>query len=87
MKTTYGKTGEGIELKTQWETIAYYLKEDTTRTITSGVAWNEFGFSRLSDIIYKIQKHMGVAIPRRTIEVTNRYGGKCNVTEYWWPRK
>lgn len=83
----YGFRADGTELKTQWETVLYFVQQEPEKNrITSGMAWNEFGFSRLSAIVKVIEKRTGVTMPRRTVEVKNRYGGKCHVTEYWWPK-
>lgn len=81
----YGRTSDGKELKTQWETILYHLKE-TGAKVTAGGVWNEFGFARLSDIVYKIEKRAKVKLARRTIQRSNRYGGKVYITEYWYEK-
>lgn len=84
--TIYGKRADGSELTTQWETVLYFLQQSPEQNkITSGGIWKEFGFTRLSSIVMQIEKHTGVRLPRKTIVVKNRYGGKIHVTEYWWP--
>lgn len=80
----YGYRVDGSELKTQWETILYYLQTTPEARISSWVAIKEFGFTRLSDIVYKIEKHTGIILKRRKVLVTTRYGGKVYVTEYWY---
>lgn len=80
----YGYRVDGSELKTQWETILYYLQTTPDARITSWKAIKEFGFTRLSDIVYKIEKHTGIVLKRRDVLVTTRYGGKVYVTEYWF---
>ncbi len=85
---TYGYRDDGTELKTQWETVLYYIKQAPGKhRITSGKIWEEFGFTRLSAIVMTISEHTGVRLPRRSIVVKNRYGGKVRVTEYWWPNE
>ena len=80
---TYGHTADGTELLTQWETVLYFLKT-TRERITSWRAIQEFGFTRLSDIVYKIEKHTGIYLKRRRVEVTTRYGAKVLISEYWY---
>lgn len=68
----------------QWQVILAYVQEG--HRITSGQVWDQFGFSRLSDIVYKIEKHTGIVLKRKRIEVINRYGRKCNVAQYWYEK-
>lgn len=79
----YGFRADGSELKTQWETVLYYL-QTTGETITSWKAIKEFGFTRLSGIVKVIEYRTGIALKRRDIPVNTRYGGKTWVTEYWY---
>ena len=80
----YGYRVDGSELKTQWETILYYLQTTPDARITSWKAIQEFGFTRLSAIVFMIEKHTGIVLKRRDIQVKTRYGGKVYVTEYWY---
>lgn len=80
----YGYRADGSELKTQWETILYYLQSAPGTTITSWEAIKEFGFTRLSGIVKQIEYRTGIVLRRHDISVTTRYGGKTNVTEYWY---
>ena len=82
----YGKRADGSELKTQWETILYFLQTNPGRTITSWKAIKEFGFTRLSAIVKQIEYNAGIILARHDIIVTNRYGGKTRVTEYWYEK-
>lgn len=66
----------------QWQVILAYVQDG--HRITSGQVWNDFGYSRLSDIVYKIEKRTGIVLKRRRIDVLNRNGEKCNVAEYWY---
>ena len=52
-------------------------------TITSLEAIQKFGITRLSAVIYNIEKMTGRAPSRRMIPVTNRYGKTVRVAEYW----
>ena len=52
-------------------------------TITSLEAIEKFGITRLSAVIYNIEKMTGRAPSRRMIPVTNRYGKTVRVAEYW----
>lgn len=79
----YGFRADGSELKTQWETILYYLKTEG-KAITQWQAIKDFGFTRLSGIVKIIEYRTGIRLERRSIQVSTRYGGKTNVTEYWY---
>lgn len=46
----YGTRADGTPLKTQWETILYYL-QTTRKRISSWEAIREFGFTRLAAIV------------------------------------
>lgn len=78
---TNPSTGEPF--RAQWEVIYEYLREKPGRKITSGEAINEFGFTRLSAIIYTIRERTGITPARRSIDVPTRYGGLVTVTQYW----
>lgn len=52
-------------------------------TITSLEAIEKFGITRLSAVIFNIEKMTGKAPNRRSIPVRNRYGKTVYVTEYW----
>lgn len=87
MRNDYGINPEtGKPFRAQWEVIYQYLREKPGRTITQGDAWVEFGFSRLSAIVYAIRKRLGVTLRRRSIEVPTRYNGRVTVTEYYLDR-
>lgn len=79
----YGFRADGSELKTQWETILYHL-QTTGQRITSWQAIRDFGFTRLSGIVKKIEYRTGIVLKRRDINVSTRYGGMARVTEYWY---
>ena len=52
-------------------------------TITSLEAIEKFGITRLSAVIFNIEKMTGKAPNRRMIPVLNRYGKTVRVAEYW----
>lgn len=52
-------------------------------TITSWEAIEKFGITRLSAVIFNIEKMTGKAPNRRMIPVTNRYGKSVRIAEYW----
>lgn len=80
----YGFRADGSELKTQWQTILYYLQSNPGETITSWKAIKDFGFTRLSGIVKKIEYHTGIVLKRRDIKVHTRYNGIARITEYWY---
>lgn len=85
-KNNYGTNPEtGEQFKTQWEVINYHLKAGNT--ITSREAAADFGFTRLSDIIYKIEKYTGRRSNRELIYVPTRYGGSARVAKYWFEQE
>ena len=81
----YGYRADGTPLKSQWETILYYLKT-TGEHITSWQAIKDFGFTRLAAIVKDIEYFRGIRLERKDITVETRYGGHTNVTEYWYPK-
>lgn len=89
MAKSYGFRKDGSELKTQWETILYYLQEQPGRSVTAWEVWREFGFTRLSGIVKQIEYRTGIWLCRKDVQVTTRYGAKVLVTEYWYaePKK
>lgn len=52
-------------------------------TITSEQAFKKFGITRLSAVIFDIEKLYGKAPSRRFISVPTRYGKNVRVCEYW----
>lgn len=80
----YGFRADGSELKTQWETILYFLQSNKGATITSWQAIRDFGFTRLSGIVKQIEYRTNIVLKRRDIQVSTRYGGTVYVTEYWY---
>lgn len=81
---TYGFKADGAELKTQWETILYYLQSEPGRRISAWQAIKDFGFTRLSGIVKRIEYRTGIVLKRRDVKITTRYGGTVYVTEYWY---
>lgn len=80
----YGYKADGTPLKTQWQTILYHLQSNPGTTITSWQAIKDFGFTRLSGIVKTIEYRTGVRLCRKDRDVETRYGGKSQVTEYWY---
>jgi len=80
----YGFRADGSVLKTQWETILYFLQTNKGETISSWRAIKEFGFTRLSGIVKTIEYRTGIVLRRKDVRVETRYGGITYVTEYWY---
>lgn len=80
----YGYKADGTELKTQWETILYYLQTNPGKRIRAWEAIRNFGFTRLSGIVKKIEYATGIVLKREDVKVQTRYGGTTWVTEYWY---
>ena len=75
------ETDEVHEYERQKMLVYNYLMAG--HTITSLEAIEKFGITRLSAVIYNIEKMTGRAPSRRMIPVTNRYGKTVRVAEYW----
>ena len=80
----YGHKSDGTPLKSQRETILYYLQSNPGTAITSWWAIKEFNFTRLAAIVKEIEKKDGIRLARRDVPYTTRYGGHTNYTEYWY---
>lgn len=63
---------------TQKEIIWHHIQ---IAPITSKIAWDKYGITRLSDIIYKLKKE-GKPIAAKLIPVQNRQGGVSWVSRY-----
>lgn len=79
----YGTTPDGRVLTTQRAVILEYLQSQPGRRITQWEAIKEFGFTRLSAIIFQIEDIYRIEVKRERKEVTTRYGAKTWVTAYW----
>lgn len=64
---------------TQIQMVLDVLKSGDS--ITSMEAFNEFGITRLSSIIYDLRKK-GYEIASENIEITNRFGNKVQFARY-----
>lgn len=84
MAKNYGMTADGKVLKSQWETILYYLQSNEGASITSWEAIKEFGFTRLSGIVKQIEYRTGIRLERRDEKHTTRFGATCYFTRYWY---
>lgn len=80
----YGFRADGSELKTQWETILYFLQSNPGAKISSWMAIKDFGFTRLSGIVKQIEYRTGIVLKRQDVRVKTRYGAIVYVTEYWY---
>lgn len=72
---------EAVVFERQKMTVYHYLMSG--HTITSWEAIEKFGITRLSAVIFNIEKMTGKAPNRRMIPVTNRYGKSVRIAEYW----
>ena len=72
---------EAVEYDRQKMIVYRYLMAG--HTITSLEAIEKFGITRLSAVIFNIEKMTGKAPNRRMIPVLNRYGKTVRVAEYW----
>ena len=81
----YGYTADGTPLMTQRDVVRYHLSQGNS--ISQAQAWANWGFSRLSAIIYDIKEDLRlensgstiVTIPRSGL---NRYGIQTDWVEY-----
>lgn len=83
-KNNYGiNPATGKRFNAQWEVILQYLRENPQKGITSLEAIHEFGFTRLSAIVWQIKRRADIELPRAKVIVPTRYGGAVEVTRYW----
>lgn len=87
MKGNYGKRKDGSIIRTQRECVLYYLQEKPGRVITSWLAIKEFGFTRLSAIVFDIEHKEGIRLSRHTATSKNRYGASISYSVYYLPKK
>ena len=80
----YGFRADGTAIKTQWECILNYLQSNPGMPIRAWQAIKDFGFTRLSAIVKKIEYRTGIILQRRDVKIQTRYGGIVYVTEYWY---
>lgn len=64
---------------TQKEQILNHLQDG--KAITSLEAWQEYGISRLSNIIFKLRGE-GYDIKSKLMKTMNRFGATCWVSKY-----
>ena len=67
-------------MKTRKQVILSALKRRTRRGITSKEAFEDYGISRLSDVIYDLRQD-GHEIDSNMVEVKTRYG-KTRISQY-----
>ena len=70
-----------MERKTQTEEIVRFLQTHKSG-LTSKEAFERFGATRLSGIIYDLKHRRGMRISSENVVVKNRYGGKTIVSCY-----
>ena len=68
-----------MSYKSQTEAVLAHLKEQGS--ITSYEAFEEYGATRLSAIIYEL-RHQGYRIKTELIVVSTRFGKKTNIAKY-----
>ena len=66
-------------MATQSEQVLSHLQ--TKKTITSLEAINEYGITRLADVVFRLKKD-GHNIVATDIKVKNRFGKSCTVASY-----
>ena len=71
------------EKKTQTSEILEYMRRNRDG-ITSWEAFERFGATRLSAIIFELKKR-GIRIASENKTVTTRYGRKVTVSRYYLP--
>lgn len=81
LRTITATEDEAVEYERQKMIVYRYLMAG--HTITSLEAIEKFGITRLSAVIFNIEKMTGKAPNRRMIPVLNRYGKTVRVAEYW----
>ena len=69
-----------MEKNTHTYRVMQWLKSG--RAITSWQAIEEFGCTRLSDVIYRLRNDHGLSIKDETITVKNRNGRTVNIAKY-----
>lgn len=67
-------------MRGQRKRVADYLLAGNS--ITSLEAFQKFGATRLSAIIYDLKNTYAMNIASEIVEVKNRYGDTCRVAEY-----
>lgn len=67
-------------MKTRKQVVLSALKRRTRRGITSKEAFEDYGISRLSDVIYDLRQD-GHEIDSNMVEVKTRYG-KTRISQY-----
>ena len=65
--------------KHQQNEVLRHLK--SIGTITSQLAWRDYGITRLADVVYKLRKR-GYDIETETIKVKNRHGRPVRCARY-----
>ena len=80
----YGIAPDGKKITSQREVVLNYLKAKPGRRITSLLAIQGWGFTRLSAIVKQIEKRDGIRLQREEIQVKTRFGGVVTVMAYWY---
>ena len=84
-KSNYGRNVAGNPINSQKHLVLDWLRRRPgKRTITSKEAFDKWGITRLSAVVFDIEKVYGIVLKREDIKVVNRYGITCWVTKYWY---
>lgn len=70
---------ENVKFKNQMEAVKWHLENKPC--LTSFEAFTEYGITRLSAKIFNLRKS-GWNIISKNVTTKNRYGLKCNYSEY-----
>lgn len=89
IKHSMGTDSLGESMDTQRKVILEQMRRG--RRVSQLSVTNEFGFTRLSSIIFDLKKRLEdeggeYEIRDETVKGTNRYGNACHFKEYWLER-
>lgn len=86
-KRSYGRDVDGKALDTQLKVVkAYLMAKPGVNRITHNACEKKWGFTRLSDIIFRMKKQLvgtGYEINDQKLDVMNRWGNITHPKEYW----
>lgn len=87
-KKSYGIDSDGKAMRTQVAVVRNYLEENTDHRVTQKFVTDKWGFTRLSAIIFVLKDDLRreggkLVVNDRRMDVTNRFGNKTFVKEYW----
>ena len=87
-KRIYGVDADGKAMRTQVAVVRNYLQENPNHRVTQKFVSEEWGFTRLSAIIFILKDDLlreggKQVVNDCRIEVVNRYGNITRPKEYW----